>query len=49
MQQATAQSIDVGPVKVDTGNDYLDFAFVLVLLAALLVGYAIKRRIDRQP
>lgn len=46
---ATAQDIDVGPVHVDTGNDYLDLGFVIVLLAALLLGYALKRRIDRQP
>ena len=46
---AVAQDIAVGPVNVDIGNDYLDLAFVLVILAALLIGYALKKRIDRRP
>lgn len=47
--QASSQDIDVGPIHVDTGNDYMDIAFVVILIAVLIIGYAAKRRIDRQP
>jgi hypothetical protein len=39
-----AQSVEVGPVKVDTGNDWLDFTFALVLLGAFVAGTVIVKR-----
>lgn len=37
MFAAYAQDIEVGPIKVDTGNDWMDFGFVIVLI--LLVAF----------
>lgn len=32
-----AQDIDVGPVHVDTGNNWLDITFVLIILIAIAI------------
>lgn len=43
--EAQAQSIEVGPVKVDTGKDWLDLAFAIILIAFLVFLTAkLKRR-----
>jgi hypothetical protein len=39
--KAYAQEIDVGPVKVDTGNDWMDFGFALVFVGIFLAVYVI--------
>jgi hypothetical protein len=31
-----AQDIEVGPVRVDTGNDWMDLGFVLLLLIVIV-------------
>lgn len=45
MTSSYAQDIEVGPVRVDTGNDWLDFAFVVILLVALAVIYRFIGRV----
>ena len=41
---AYAQDISVGPIEVDTGNDWMDFWFVIALLIIASICYiAIKR------
>lgn len=32
---AVAQDIEVGPVRVDTGNDWMDLGFVLILVIVI--------------
>lgn len=32
------QSIEVGPVKIDTGNDWYDFGFALVFFILGIIG-----------
>jgi len=38
------QAIEVGPVKIDTGNDWQDFGFAFVFFIFGMIGlYIIKR------
>jgi hypothetical protein len=44
--EAQAQEIEVGPVRVDTGNDWMDFGFVLIILILIAVlGYIFRPRL----
>jgi len=45
---AHAQDISVGPVRVDTGNDFMDLGFVVILIVVLLIAYGVKRWLDRR-
>lgn len=40
---ATAQEIEVGPVRVDTGNDWMDLGFVIVLLVIVAILATFRR------
>ncbi len=44
MFSAWAQDISVGPVTVDTGSNWLDFGFVVVLLVVVTVLGIIYKR-----
>lgn len=39
------QAIEVGPVKVDTGSDWLDFGFVVALLVILAAIHIVVKKI----
>lgn len=44
MREAFAQDVEVGPVRVDTGNAALDLAGALVLLAAFAIAVIVVSR-----
>jgi hypothetical protein len=43
VSHAYAQSVSIGPVKADTGNDYLDAGIVLVIALILVVAIQFLR------
>lgn len=45
--QIEAQDIEVGPISVDTGNDWLDFWFVIVLIVVSAVAYITIKRMTK--
>ena len=44
MGETVAQDIEVGPVHVDTGDDWMDLGFVIVLLVVVAVIAIVVRR-----
>lgn len=36
MLYSSAQDIEVGPIRVDTGSDWMDFWFVLILIVVAI-------------
>lgn len=42
--EAYSQDIEVGPVRVDTGNDWMDFGFVIVFVILIAVLFKISGR-----
>ena len=40
--QAHSQYIKVGPIEADTGNDFLDFGFVIILVVLIAVVWKYK-------
>lgn len=44
MSEHEVQAIDVGPVRVDTGNDWMDLGFGVIFLVLLaVIGVIVKK------
>lgn len=41
------QQIDMGPITVDTGDDWMDFGFVIALFVILIAGLIVYHRFTR--
>ena len=45
--RAQAQDIEVGPIRVDSGNHWTDFFTVLVLIVAASVAFIVIKRMTK--
>lgn len=44
MMFVSAQDIEVGPIRVDTGNDWMDFWFILILIIVAAGAYILVKK-----